>query len=159
MPNQSAVFSTIRYRRFGMGLSSIMCLALLTGCGGDSNIGNVSGKITLNGKPLEGAFVTFTPTRSEGTGKTSFGKTASDGTYSMVLSESQEGVYIGENLVRIKTGDVTPDEGRVIEETVPNIYNSRSNLLKEVKSGSNTFDFELESTASTKIDKQRDMDR
>ena len=159
MLNQCAVFSTLGFRRFGFGLSLIVCATLMVGCGGDPNIGYVSGKITINGEPLEGAYVTFTPTRSEGTGSTSFGKTASDGTYSMVLSESQEGVYTGENLVRIKTGDVTPDEGRVIEETVPNVYNSKSNLLKEVKSGSNTFDFKLESTSSTKIDKQVDMDR
>lgn len=159
MPHQRVVLSKIGYRRLNASMIAVICVTLLGGCGGDPNIGDVSGKITLNGAPLEGAFVTFSPTRTEGVGSTTYGKTDSDGAYRMVVSETKDGAYIGENLVRVKTGDFKADGSGVIEEVVPAIYNSESKLLVEVKSGNNTFDFELESTGSSKIDNEIDADR
>ena len=157
MPRQRFVFTAIDPCRFILNIGSILCIVLLIGCGGNSNLGDVSGKVTINGDPLPDAFITFKPTRFEGVGGKTFGKTASDGTYYIVASENESGAYIGENLVRIKIGDVK-SEGGVIEETVPAIYSSKSELLVEVKSGSITFDFELNSTASSKIDRQVDPD-
>ena len=153
MPGRRNVNSEIGYRRSNISMIAVMCVILLAGCGGDPNLGNVSGKITLNGEPLEGALVTFSPTRTEGVGSTTFGKTASDGTYHMVVSDEKDGAFIGENLVRVKTSDSKAD-GSVIKEVVPAIYNSKSRVLVEVKSGDNTFDFELESTPSSRIDQQ-----
>ena len=158
MPHQSNVFSKIGYRRFITSMIAIMCVSSLVGCGGDPNLGDVSGKITLNGEPLGDALVTFSPTNTQGVGRTTYGKTGSDGMYHMVVSDNKDGAFIGENLVRVKTGD-SKNDGSLIKEVVPAIYNSKSKVLVEVKKGSNTFDFELESTESSKIEKMVDDNR
>lgn len=126
-------------------------LAFAFGCGGNPNLGKVSGVITLDGQPLPDAAITFTPASG---GSTSFGKTDSSGAYHMQYSESEAGAWIGSNKVEIRTGDVLPDNSGVIPEKVPNVYNSRSTLTADVKSGSNTFDWQLDSKAG-KIDKMR----
>ena len=45
------------------------------------------------------------------------------------------------------------------EEIIPDIYNSKSELLVDVKSGSNPQDFQLESTKSSEFEKKVDIDR
>ena len=78
------------------------------GCGsGDPHkIASVSGRVTLNGKPLEKATVMFTPMAAPGTGSAgpaSMGITDADGHYSLktiALSESS-GAVIGKHRVRI----------------------------------------------------------
>ena len=155
MPQLRNVLSKIGFCRFNTSMIAIMCVSLFVGCGGDPNIGYVSGKITLNGEPLDDAFVTFTPTSTEGVGSITYGKTANGGMYNMIISDNKDGAYVGENLVRVRTGD-SKAGGGVIKEVVPAIYNSKSKVVVEVKKGSNTFDFELESTDSSKIDKMVD---
>ena len=59
MPHQRVVLSKIGYRRLNASMIAVICVTLLGGCGGDPNIGDVSGKITLNGEPLAGAFRYF----------------------------------------------------------------------------------------------------
>ena len=159
MPNQRFGFFTIRCGRCAVSVSAILCLVIFSGCGGDPNLGDVSGKITLNGEPLEGAYVTFTPTKSDGIGTSTYAKTAGDGTYRMMASDNKVGAYIGENLVRIKTGVLKRDGSGVTEEIVPSIYNSNSELRLEVKRGANPHDFQLESTASSEINQKVDIDR
>ena len=159
MPHQRNILSEIGYSRFITSMIALMCVTLLVGCGGDPNLGSVTGTITLNGKPLENAFVTFSPTSAQGVGSTTYGKTASDGTYHMIVSDNKDGAYIGENLVRVKTGDFKADGSGVIKEVVPAVYNSKSKVVVEVKSGSNTFDFQLESTDSSKINRMVDDNR
>ena len=145
MAHQRNVLSEIGSRRFTTSMTALMCVILLVGCGEDPNVATVNGKITLDGKPLGGALVTFAPTDSEGIGSMTYGKSESDGTYHMVVSDNKDGAYVGENLVRVKTSDSKAD-GSVIKEVVPAIYNSKSKVLVEVKPGSNTFDFDLKST-------------
>ena len=144
MPPES-VLSKIRYRLFFASISAFMCVTLLAGCGGDPNMANVSGTITLDGEPLKDAFVTFKPTNTEGKVVSSYGKTASDGTYQMAVSNSVDGAWIGENVVRIKTGDYLADGSGKIKEVVPAIYNTKTELRKKVNSGDNIFDFDLKS--------------
>lgn len=83
--------------------SGIMATVLLTlaGCGGSSGgpvTAPVSGKVTFNGAPLEGAVVNFAVDDFVGSGKT-----AADGTYSLVT-----GAAVGENKVWIEKRN-TPD--------------------------------------------------
>lgn len=72
-----------------------VCLVMLSGCGGESTsvpTASVSGKVTLDGKPLEGAVVSFGRPGFVGTGKT-----RADGSYSLAT-----GAAIGENKVWIR---------------------------------------------------------
>jgi len=108
-------------------------LLALTGCG-PSNVGKVTGKVTFDGQPLADALVTFSPTK-EG-GSSSLAMTDSSGVYSLTYSPGVSGAEIGENRVTISTAT----QGK---EKVPMEYNSKSKLTAEVKSGSNTFDWDL----------------
>jgi hypothetical protein len=122
-------------------VGTLLVAALLTGCGRRGELASVHGRITLDGQPLAGAFVVFTPT-SKGT--TSYGRTDADGRYQMTFTDREKGAWIGPNLVRINTGDVGPDGP---PERVPSVYNQRTTLKVDVKPGTNTFDFDLKSKA------------
>jgi len=130
-------------------LSLVVTCVVLVGCGGDPDLADVKGVITLDGKPLPDAFVQFTP---DANGATSYGKTDAKGSYRMKFSNSAYGAFIGDSRVSIRTGDVKPDNSGRIPELVPKIYNSESTLRANVVAGSNTFDFELDSKAA-KIEK------
>ncbi|MCC7335223.1 MAG: carboxypeptidase regulatory-like domain-containing protein [Pirellulaceae bacterium] len=122
---------------------AFICLA--TGCG--NGLSGVSGTVTLDGEPLEKAFVEFSPPN----GRPSMGKTDSNGYYRLEYSTSQTGVEAGEHKVRIfthedasidmKTGEPTP----AVKEIVPAKYHRKSELTAQVEPGSNDIDFDLES--------------
>jgi hypothetical protein len=117
---------------------------LLASCRGNANLASVRGTVTLDGQPLANAFVVFCPTT---TGTTSYGKTDADGHYQMMFKDSEPGAWIGENLVRISTGDLGSGGKVGPRERVPIVYNAKTTLKADVQSGKNTFDFDLKSNA------------
>jgi len=126
-------------------LYAILVTALLSsGCGGRADLASVRGKVTLDGQPLADAFVVYAPVAK---GTTSYGRTDSSGRYEMMFSDREAGAWIGENLVRINTGDVSSGDRTGPKERVPAVYNQQTTLKAEVKPGANTFDFELKSSA------------
>ena len=138
-------------------LSVAGCLTLtisLTGCGGQiadlPELGTVMGTITLDGKPLANASVSFTPM----SGRHSGGTTDDQGYYSLQYTADESGAKIGLHTVRIeiiREGDYLDDpDNKSAAATdaaanLPAVYNIKSELSAEVKSGSNTFDFNLTS--------------
>lgn len=137
--------------QFVQSAASLFMLCAVAGCGGNPNLGQVTGTVTLDGKPLPSATLMFTP---DSGGATSYGKTDSTGQYRMQFSDTENGAWIGNNKVVIRTGDVLPDNSGSTPELVPAAYNRNSKLTAAVKSGSNTIDFQLDSKAS-KIDQVR----
>lgn len=115
--------------------SLLVGVAFLVGCGGEQ-FGNVSGKVTLDGQPLAGATVEFSP---EG-GSPAYGVTDEQGRYTLLFSADQKGAAVGNQRVRI----FSFNEGRPREkERVPVKYNRQSELVRDVKRGQQTFDFDL----------------
>ncbi|MFT7632927.1 MAG: hypothetical protein ACI87E_003982 [Mariniblastus sp.] len=143
-----------RSNKFGfsiVALAYLTSVTLLVGCGGNSDLADVRGVVTLDGKPLPNAFLTFTPEVSgpESTGTACFGKTDADGTYRMMFTDDEFGASLGRNHVNIETGDVSADtDGEKVKEVVPNVYNKESTLYADVNSGKNIIDFDLKSDAS-----------
>jgi hypothetical protein len=130
-------------RRFAcIPLLAVFIAAL--GCGSRSDLATVTGQVTLDGQPLANAFVVFAPTAQ---GTSSRGKTDETGHYEMMFSDREKGAWIGENLVRIHTGDVGGGDTAGPKERVPAVYNKDTTLKVEVKPKSNVFDFDLKSTA------------
>lgn len=130
-------------------LSISFCFVLaafpfLQGCSGNPNLSEVQGRVTLDGQPLANAFVVYAPTKG---GTTSYGKTDESGQYRMMFKDNEPGAWIGENIVRISTGDVGAGGGSGTKERVPQVYNLQSTLKANVVSGKNTFDFDLKSNA------------
>jgi hypothetical protein len=135
------------------------------GCGSSGPpMGTVSGVVTLDGKPMPKMMVVFVP--KEG-GQTSTATTNSDGKYEL-LGASSKGALIGLHTVSITTvkepvteavdfsqlPSDSPQYGQQsdaamykkaaeFKELVPARYNTKSELVEEVKAGSNTINFDL----------------
>jgi len=116
------------------------------GCGsGGPELAPVEGTVTLDGTPLPAATVVFQPPEP---GSPSSGITDEQGHYELLYAPGREGAMIGRHTVRI----TTYAQGRADEngeptftpERIPPRYNSQTELSREVKPGSNTFDFPLE---------------
>lgn len=120
----------------------------------------MTGTVHLDGKPLEGALVTFYPQVSgaeAATGAaTSMGRTDADGKYELILDRNTKGAQVGKHLVYIETLEEGGggDYGNGRGEEVPKRYNSASELNVEVTSGSNTIDF-LDLTSDGEKNKAR----
>jgi len=132
--------------KFGAAIAQIYLLAVsavaLGGCGARSDLAAVHGKVTLDGQPLSDAFIVFAPTTH---GTTSYGRTDSGGNYEMMFTDTEKGAWIGENLVRISTGDLGRGGGPGPKERVPVVYNEATTLKADVKRGINAFNFDLKS--------------
>jgi hypothetical protein len=131
-----------------MALGLFTVLACGGGCGGGDGpeLATVKGTITLDGKPLAGAEVSFQP--ESAAGSPALGETDQQGRYEMRHSRSRKGAQVGLHKVRITTAiERENDRGKIIRarERVPAKYNVKTELVREVKSGSNTIDFELDS--------------
>src|SRR5262245_58861941 len=81
-----------------------LALPLAAGCG-SSKIASVAGRITLNGKPLAKASVTFAPLggkNNQEPGPSSAGTTDADGRYTLALiGQRGSGAVVGKHKVRI----------------------------------------------------------
>ena len=133
---------------------ALLFVFLATGCGSSDGVprGAVSGKVTLDGKPVPQGTISFVPV--DASAGPSAGATIVDGAYAI---DEQGGPVIGKNRVQItaprKTGKKFPavppaPAGSMIEETeesVPAKYNTDSELERDIKAGENTLDFELTS--------------
>ena len=131
------------------------CLVVLLfglGCSGDGlKRAAVSGKILVDKTPLQEGAITFFPT--EGTQGPSVGAVIENGAYHI---PRDKGVIVGKNRVEIrgfrKTGKRVSDPmepGKLIDEIVPALapqYHSQSTLIREIKEGTNTLDFDLPGT-------------
>jgi hypothetical protein len=140
--------------------TSLWFLALtliLMGCGGQSGLefstAQVEGTVTYRGKPLETGKIRFIPD-----GEVVDGKVAGqavfadikDGKYSIPAAE---GVTVGKNRVEIKsyrgTGKMQVSSAgdgekiEVVEQFIPDDYNSQSTLSAEIKAGENRVDLDL----------------
>lgn len=132
-------------------IAAILAFCLM-GCGGTGDgLGGVTGTITLNGDPLVGVIVEFSPTDSSGS--MAMGLTDSSGHYELMFSMSQTGASLGSNTVKISTADAgLPDgSGKTIKELVPAEYNSKSSLVATVEAGANVIDFELKSSDDSEV--------
>jgi hypothetical protein len=122
---------------FVFGFCLVLSMMLSVGCsssGDRPDLAPVQGMITLDGKPLEGAMISFKPNE----GQPSYSRTDSSGHYELNYLRDAKGAKIGSHKVRITTASEENPE-----ELVPKRYNRKTELTKEVESGGNEFNFEL----------------
>lgn len=119
------------------------------GCGATSDRAQISGKVLLDGKPLDQGSIQFEP--AEGTSKLNAGGVISDGAYQIPAAQ---GVPPGKYRVAItsfpkdtrKAEDVMNNPGPPPKERIAEKYNAASTTIVEVtKGGKNQFDFQVES--------------
>jgi len=125
-----------------------LACAVLAGCG--SRIAPVSGRITLNGKALAKASVTFAPVASQGElepGPSSASITDADGRYTLkLIGRNGSGAMIGKHKVMIALQEAvnTADDNPVKLQQLPLKYNGKTTLEFDVPaSGTSKADFNL----------------
>jgi hypothetical protein len=107
----------------------------------------VEGTVTLDGAPLGGAKVIFTPVEG---GRSSMAVTDGSGRYVLEFTAGEKGAVVGKHKVSISTYEAgeTDDAGNLVghvPERVPAKYNRETTLEREVKSGRQVINFELQS--------------
>lgn len=136
------------FRRRAMRLAAwaaALSIGASTGCGeAGPPLGEVSGAVKLDGKPLAQALVHFQPQK----GAPSFAVTDARGAYRLRYSHDFYGASPGVHSVRITTARTTENakgDETELPERLPAVYHSRSQLSRDVKLSSNKFDFDLQS--------------
>jgi hypothetical protein len=130
--------------------SVLICLAVafVAGCGGSGKTVPVSGIVTLNGKPLASAHVSFLPQEGK-VAPGSDGTTDETGHYELTVTVTGEsGAVPGKHTVRITAADANQTAGddtiKRVPEPVPARYNSQSTLEFTVPAkGTDKADFPL----------------
>lgn len=132
---------------------SLILLPLVVGavgCGGDHvQRSAVKGEVLLDGKPVAQGRILFEPTGE--TKGPAAGASITNGNFEI---SAEQGVVVGRNLVRINANKPTGRKIKssvsndMLDETVegiPEKYNTRSTLEKEIETGVNELSFDLES--------------
>jgi len=126
-------------------LALLLLVTVAVGCSqsGGPKLANVTGTVSLDGVPVEGAGLEFVAD----VGAVAYGRTDASGQYYMSFGSSRTGAPLGKNLVRITAGDrvTVGDKKYESKEIFPKKYNVDSELSVEVTSGSNHFDFDCKS--------------
>jgi hypothetical protein len=104
---------------------------ILSACGGSGDqppLGQVAGKVTLDGQPLKNVELTFAPD----SGRPSFGQTDSEGMYDLTYVRNVKGAKIGRHKIMVSSSKVD---------------NSRLEPV-EVKAGRNVINIECKPKSS-----------
>jgi hypothetical protein len=138
-------------------------ILVTAGCSHESKIATdvVKGKVTLDGEPIGGVSINFTPEGNAG-GRSAYGVSREDGTYTLSTlgGAAGQGTTTGKYIVTVSkiieesTGKQEPDpndptqmrEQKIAKDMLPLKYkNAKSSPLKvTVHSGKNTIDLALE---------------
>lgn len=117
---------------------SIALLSLIGGCGrGDlPPLGDVSGKVTLDGEPLVGVIINFKPE----SGRAATATTDEEGNYTLTYTYGVKGTKLGPSTVMFEWP--LGESGRKIPAKYVGL---NSELKVDVGDGGNKLDFELKS--------------
>jgi hypothetical protein len=117
---------------------------LSTGCG-QSDWGQLSGTVLLNGQPVGPGTITLEPVSADRAG--AIASFAEDGKYTVMSAGRKEGARAGEYQVMIYGGETFGEEtvGPKPKSAIPARYANpnTSDLKVTIESGENTFDFNL----------------
>jgi hypothetical protein len=122
-------------------LMALLATVACAGCFGQAGpkLAPVSGRVMLDGKPLDRATVMFQPVE----GRPSFGTTDQEGKYTMQYTVERLGVMPGSSTVSITTVVEDDQGGMVRREFLPPKYHSQTELSAAVEPQANVFDFNL----------------
>lgn len=128
-----------------------LCVGAI-GCGrsGQFPTAKVTGTVTVNGKPVEGAILTFYPeagkTAKAEAGKAAMGITDAQGKFELSTYRQGDGAVVGKHRVSIVGKEGRAEMGNAATKfTIPTKYHfpHTSGLNQEIKSGDNKVDLPL----------------
>lgn len=136
-------------------MTSLLFLLVLAGCGGNGvELATVEGTVTMDGRPLPGAFVRFMPVNG---GRTASGRTDENGHYTMQYSVHDDGVLVGPARVAITTGSL--EDPKHANETIAFEFNHETKLEVNVENKRNVFDFDVKSRPDKPATKAKAKDK
>jgi hypothetical protein len=128
----------MRHPAYAPVLSLATALAFCAGCGDSAKMAPVTGVVSMNGRPVEGVAVVFTPQPKDGGAyaatKPSSSFTDGGGRYSLSTKKVDDGAAVGKHIVTILAGN---RDARPPGELPPG-------YVVEVEPGKNTIDLELQ---------------
>ena len=133
-------------------LGALICM--LSGCNSGPKLAPVSGRVTLNDKPLGNAYVTFAPMAERGAnarGVGSSGMTDAEGRYTLQVEPGKPGAIVGRHRVMITTlggAEAERSDGgvKLPKDKVPLRYNMETELTCDVPPGGRSdANFDLKS--------------
>ena len=130
------------------GTATLAALTFITGCGPElPPIGEVTGLVTQDGKPVEGVALEFVPTEG---GRPSMAVTDSEGRYSAMFTGDTDGALVGKHTIRYEINGVAPampadPDREIIPMKKPNMGGKTKIEPSEVEvvDGSNEINFEF----------------
>lgn len=129
---------------------SLATLIIAAGCGKSSNVVPVSGRVTMDGRPLAEARITFQPAgdwQNPYPGPGSYGVTDSDGKYSLQLIDSgRPGAVVGKHRVTItpKEAAQTSSDAEYYQKLSPS-QRPQTVEFEVPPGGTNSANFDLQS--------------
>lgn len=131
------------FHRTSLGLC-VACLLLLSGCGGNGEL-QISGKVTLDGAPIERGTIRFVA--EDGTGP-AFESTITSGAYTVSMPAGPKKVSIlgykkiGEHHVQGPDSPLVDD----LQQIVPAQFNEQTTLIQKVETSSAAVNFDLKTS-------------
>lgn len=135
--------------RYTLLLSYLVLAAAAGGCSTSAEVAPVSGRVTLSGRPIAGAVVTFQPISDRDGGRPTIGGSAgttdAEGKFLLHLVDSgREGALVGKHAVTITTGKAgDSDDSRVTGELAPVTWRSGKKTFDVEPGGTDQANFEL----------------
>lgn len=131
---------------FSVCAALLLSVACLTGCGGDSSMATIEGKVTLDGAPLDNGAISFVPADGE---TASAGVRIENGAYKATVPIGAKRIEITATKVvgqrAAYAGQADSPQMDITKSIVPDRYNTKSELTLEVKPGVNDGSFDLKS--------------
>ncbi|HET6572783.1 MAG TPA: hypothetical protein VFG68_04210 [Fimbriiglobus sp.] len=122
----------------------LAALATAAGCGGNATTGEVTGTVTVDGQtPPSGSSISFVP--ADGKSPTA-GCLIEDGKYStrVPVGTAKVEIRVPRVLGKPRAAKNGPGaEGQLVEESLPEKYNARTELTFDVKPGTNEKNWDL----------------
>jgi hypothetical protein len=125
----------------------LLALLALAGCG--PSLGTVSGKVLIDGEPLDGGVISFVPADSAGVPVT---VNVVQGKYELQVVAGKKSVQISAPVVVGKRKEYNGPDAPLVditEERLPPRYHSKTELTFEVPPGRSTKDWSVESIRGT----------
>jgi hypothetical protein len=120
-------------------------LVVAVGCGRSIRSVPVSGRVTLGGQPLADVALNFSPATGGDNAYAAYGKTDSDGRYSLRLVENnQPGASAGKNRVTLNEGTGAPENdggGPAVVFKLPPTARDGTMTFEVPATGTSTADF------------------
>jgi hypothetical protein len=140
---------TNKYRSSLWATALLLLVGTVTGCGSGGKA-RVSGKVTVNGKPVTAGLISFTPVASgqKEPGKPAAGEVQQDGSFTLGTESKADGAVPGKHTVRYTPPTMSYPEGKTPRPGEAPPRSGFEGLMPksqdvEVKLGANTVEIEL----------------